>query len=91
MRQRKSPLTAELADKLRSLVLEEADKAGIPAVFITCHPHVVWNHGKTRDRVLAARLTVWRVLIQDMGVSRRLVAEVFGRDLRRLRRSTLGF
>ncbi|MBK1817493.1 hypothetical protein JIN84_17870 [Luteolibacter yonseiensis] len=74
-------MTKALARECRVLVYRTAEKYSIPAVFITAHVR-----SRIADR---ARLEVWRTMIGDMGMTRQLVADCFGRDRRRLRASVL--
>ena len=77
-----SALNKEIAEKCRELVYATAKKYGLPPVFITAHVrHPVAD---------SVRKEVMRTMIVDYGLSRKLVAGIFGRDLRRVRKSVLG-
>jgi len=76
------PITPALAEECRNLVIFTANKYELPPVYLTAHVrHVVADE---------ARKEVWRVMIGEMGLKRFQVAEMFGRDLRRVRRSVIG-
>ncbi len=70
------------AEKCRALVYAAAKRHRIPPVYVTAHVRM-----PAADE---ARKEVWRVMIVQMGLGRRVVAEMFGRDRRRLRQSVIG-
>ena len=74
-------MTKQLARECRALVYRMAEEYSVPPAFITAHVR-----SRTADR---ARLEVWRVMIDEMGMTRQLVADSFGRDRRRIRASVL--
>jgi hypothetical protein len=76
------PITPELAEQCRNLVIFTANKYELPPVYLTAHVrHVVADE---------ARKEVWRVMVGEMGLKRYQVAGMFGRDLRRIRKSVIG-
>lgn len=75
-------LSPALAERCRALVLFTARKYEIPPVYVTAHVRA-----PIADQ---ARKEVWRVMIGEMGMTRGQVAGLFGRDLRRVRKSVLG-
>lgn len=75
-------MTRSLARQCRQLVYRMAAKYEVPAVLITAH-----TRSRAADR---ARIETWQVMIRDMGLKRQMVADMFGRDRRRLRRSVIG-
>lgn len=64
-----------------TLIYLTAEKYGIPAVYITAH-----IRSRTAD---AARFEVWNIMIDDFGLRRQQVADLFGRDRRRVRANLL--
>jgi hypothetical protein len=75
-------MTAALAEECRTLVIFTARKYEIPPVFVTAH---------IRNPIAdEARKEVQRTMIGEMGLKRCQVAAIFGRDLRRVRKSVLG-
>lgn len=72
----------ELAVHCRILAYRVAKKWNLPPVYITAH---IRNF--TADY---ARKEVMRHMIDKLGLSRRMGAEIVGRDLRRVRKSELG-
>lgn len=75
-------LTPELAAVCRTMVFRAAKKWNLPPVYVTAH---IRKPGADN-----ARKEVMRALIVKYGLSRRLVASIFVRDLRRVRESVLG-
>jgi hypothetical protein len=75
-------MTRELAVQCRELVFKTAKEYDVPSVYITAHIRL-----PAADE---ARKHVWRVMIRDMGMTRQMVADCFGRDRRRLRKSVIG-
>lgn len=76
------PITRPVAEKCRELVYATAKKYDLPAVYITAH---------IRNPIAdEARKEVQRTMITDLGLRRYQVAAIFGRDLRRVRKSVLG-
>jgi hypothetical protein len=75
-------MTRKLAHQCRRLVYETASKYQVAPVLITAHVR-----SRAADR---ARIEVWRTMVGDMGFTRQAVADMFGRDRRRLRRSVIG-
>ena len=71
------------AVQIRKLVIRTAKQYRVPPAYIVAHIHSPDVH--------AARLEVWRVMIEDMGILRTHVARMFWRSERRLRKSELGF
>lgn len=71
-----------LAEQCRKLVFKTAKKYDVPPAFIVGHIRSV--------SVDAARYEVWRVMLLNFHMTRTQIAEIFGRDRRRLRRSVLG-
>jgi len=67
--------------RCRALVIETAERYGIPPAFITAHVRPVKANAARRE-VMAAML--------EMGLTRSQVAMAFGRDLRRVRESEIG-
>jgi hypothetical protein len=63
------------------LVKAAAEKYKVPGCFITAHV--------SSPLACHARSVVWKELIDKHGLTRRRVAEIFGRDIRRLRASVL--
>lgn len=79
---RQREITPAVEIRIHQVVLDVAKKHDVPPVYITAH---------TRKRgVDEARKEVWRKLISEVGLTRGQVAEIFGRDLRRLRKSVIG-
>ncbi|MCE5310433.1 MAG: hypothetical protein LLG20_22580 [Acidobacteriales bacterium] len=76
------PIDRQMAEKCRNLVYSVAKQRKIPPVWITAH---VRYPGADE-----ARKEVWRVMIRDFGLCRHQVAEMFGRDLRRVRKTVIG-
>ncbi len=75
-------MTDFLADRCRKLVLEVAKKHNVAPCLITAHVrHEIADE---------ARKEVMRRMIVEFGFRRSRVARIFGRDLRRVRRSVLG-
>lgn len=74
--------TEELAAYCRALVYRMAKRRDVPPAYIVAHVRI-----KKADE---ARKEVLRILIHKLGLSRRLVASMFGRDLRRVRKNVLG-
>lgn len=70
-----------LARKIRELCMSAARKYDVPPVYITAHVR-----SAAAD---AARVEVWKYMIEKMGMKRQMVADLFGRDRRRLRASVL--
>lgn len=81
-RERISAVNKEIAEKCRELVYATAKKYSLPPVYITAHVRY-----KGTDE---ARKEVMRTMIVNFGLSRKLVAGIFGRDLRRVSKSALG-
>ena len=77
-----SKMDHRLAEKCRNLVMKTSVKYGVPPVYITAHIRV-----RAAD---VARREVWRTMIVQFGMTRKLVADIFGRDRRRLRKSVIG-
>lgn len=71
-----------VVQKCYALVHREAEKRGIPAVYITAHVR-----NPVADK---ARKSVQRKMIVKLKMKRCQVAAFFGRDLRRVRKSVLG-
>ena len=83
MSKRQAPtITADLECRCRLLIYRTAEKYGIAPVLITAH--VRSFHA---DK---ARKEVWREMIGKFRLRRWQVAHMFGRDVRRLRRSVIG-
>lgn len=80
---KKSPPIPEcVVGELRVLVYEKAAEHRIPPVFITSH---------IRHRVAdEVRNSLMVLLLTQYGLARYQVADIFGRDRRRVRRSVLG-
>ena len=74
-------MTVPLARECRRLVHRVAKEYDVPPACITAHIRGV--------RVDAARVQVWREMVDGMGMTRQLVADSFGRDRRRIRASVL--
>ena len=68
---------------IERVVRTVAKERGVPPAYITAHIRGV--------AVDEARKEVWRRLIVERGMTRGLVAKVFRRHHRRVRRSVLGF
>jgi hypothetical protein len=68
---------------IEHVVRTVATERGVPPAYVTAH-----IRGPAVDE---ARKEVWRWLIVDLRMQRGLVAKVFGRHHRRVRRSVLGF
>lgn len=80
-KRRSRPLTKEMAIQCRELVEDKAREYGIPASHITAHVASV--------PASQARFEVWRVMINEWGMKRHVIARMFSRDLRRLRASVI--
>ena len=65
------------------ILLEESARFGVPDFCITAH--VV-----EPPRANTARKVVQRRMIEELGISRAQIARVFGRSVRRVRRSVIG-
>jgi len=76
------PITIALRKKCTKLVLEASRKYDVPPVIITSH----CKHARASQ----ARREVMAVMIADYGMRRWQVAEAFGRDVRRVRKSVIG-
>jgi hypothetical protein len=74
--------TPQLAQRIRRLVFATAARYKIPPVYVTAHVRYPLAD--------AARHEVMRTLIATFGLRRWQVAFIFGRDLRRVRKSVLG-
>ncbi len=74
-------MTPELAAKVRALVFRKAKKFGVPPVMITAHVRNV-----VADK---ARCEVWHELLTTFNMTRQMVADLFGRDRRRIRASVI--
>lgn len=74
-------LDYRLARRCRNLVFRTAKKYKVPPVLITAHVR--------SNAADAARLEVWNIMINELGLRRHQVAKMFGRDVRRLRASVL--
>lgn len=77
-----TPLPLETAEQCRELVFTVAREFGIPPVHVTSH-----IRNLKADK---ARKKVMQEMIHGMGLPRWRVAEIFNRDLRRVRASVLG-
>lgn len=75
-------ITYSLRRKCTNLVLATARKYEVAPVLITAHVK--------HTRACVARREVMAVMIQEYGMRRWQVAEAFGRDVRRVRKSVLG-
>lgn len=80
--EKRTVMDHELAEKCREIVFKRARKYGIPPAYIVAHVRMI-----PADK---ARVEAWREMITRLGMSRQLVATIFGRDRRRLRRSVIG-
>ena len=76
------PVPACVKAKIRERVYALAAEHRIPPVFITAHIRV--------PKAIVARNSLMVTLITEYGLARYQVAEIFGRDRRRIRRSVLG-
>jgi hypothetical protein len=76
------PIPACVKSKLRDRVYALAAEHCIPPVFITAHIRV--------PKAIVARNTLMVECISKYGLARYQVAQIFGRDRRRIRRSVLG-
>lgn len=72
----------EIIAECRSAVYESAKAYDVPPVLITAHSRCV--------RADHARKWVMRYMVSHMRMKRWQVALIFGRDLRRVRKSVLG-
>lgn len=75
-------MDAELAHKCRELVRKVANEYQVPPAFIVAHLR--------SEKLDEARRVVWRRMIGEFGMKRQMVADIFSRDRRRLRRSVIG-
>lgn len=76
------PIPASVKSKIRDRVYALAAEHRIPPVFITAHVRV--------SKAVEARNTLMVACIAEYGLARYQVAQIFGRDRRRIRRSVLG-
>ena len=74
-------MSHELANKIRQMVYEKAQACGLPPVYLTAHVR-----STAADK---ARHELWAEMIHELGLKRQFVADIFGRDRRRLRASVL--
>lgn len=75
-------MTLSLGLKCVRLIHATAKKYQVPPVFITSHVR-----SQAADK---ARKEVWGVMISEYGFRRWQIAKLFGRDLRRVRKSVIG-
>lgn len=74
--------SAELRKKATTIVFVVAKKYNVPPVHVTAHVL-----SRQADK---ARMEAMRAMIAELGMKRCEVAQAFGRDLRRVRKSVLG-
>lgn len=75
-------MTLSLGLECVRLIHRTAKKYDVPACLLTAHVRSV-----AADE---ARKEVWTVMIGEYGMRRHQVARLFGRDLRRVRKSVIG-
>jgi hypothetical protein len=76
------PVTPTLRQRCRDFVMAASERYRVPPAYIVAHTRA--------GRSDAARTEVMRRMVGELGMRRWQVAEAFGRDLRRVRKSVIG-
>jgi chromosomal replication initiation ATPase DnaA len=75
-------ITTELREMCSNVVYAVAAEYRIPPVFVTAHIRT--------EKAVIARRKVMSIMLTKFGMRRYQVAEAFGRDIRRVRKSVIG-